>query len=106
MDKYQLIPDLNELLAEAPADSIVSRSVRKQPGLSVSLFAFAPGQELSEHTASRPAILHFVAGEATLTLGEDKHEVGPGAWVQMPAGLTHAIYARTAVTMLLYLSGA
>ena len=34
-------------------------------------FGFAPGQELSEDTSAKPAILHFLKGEAQLTLGEE-----------------------------------
>jgi quercetin dioxygenase-like cupin family protein len=67
------------------------------------LFGFAPGQELSEHTAAAPAILHFVRGEARLTLGGDVTEARAGAWVHMPAQLPHSVFARTPVVMLLLL---
>ena len=67
------------------------------------LFAFAPGQELSEHTAARPAILHFLSGEADLVLGGERLEARPGTWVHMPAHLPHSIMARTQVAMLLLL---
>jgi len=30
----------------------------------VVVFGFAQGEELSEHTASMPAVLHFLQGEA------------------------------------------
>ena len=67
------------------------------------LFGFAQGEELSEHTASMPAVLHFLQGEATVTLGDDRHEATAGAWAHMPAGLKHSIQARTPVVMLLFL---
>ncbi len=67
------------------------------------LFSFATGQELSEHTASQPAILHFIEGEADLKLGEDELTAAPGTWVRMPARLPHSVRARTPVTMLLLL---
>jgi quercetin dioxygenase-like cupin family protein len=69
----------------------------------VVLFGFAQGEELSEHTASMPAILHFLKGEAQLTLGSDQQQATPGTWVHMPAGLRHSIHARTPVVMLLLL---
>jgi quercetin dioxygenase-like cupin family protein len=50
-----------------------------------------------------PAVLHFLQGEATVTLGDDRHEAKPGTWVYMPTGLRHSIQARTPVMMLLQL---
>ncbi len=50
-----------------------------------------------------PAVLHFLQGEATMTLGEDRHEARPGTWAHMPAGHKHGIQARTPVVMLLLL---
>jgi len=67
------------------------------------IFGFGQGEELSEHTASMPAILQFIQGEATVALGDDKHEAKPGTWVQMATGLRHSIQAKTPVVMLLLL---
>jgi len=103
MKEYVLFANMRDLTPEAPVDSIISRSLYKSAAVNVTLFAFAAGQELSDHTAPRPAVLHFLEGEARLTLGEDVHDVAAGAWVLMPANLTHAVAAKTEVTMLLYL---
>ena len=66
-------------------------------------FGFAEGEELSEHTASMPAIVHFLEGEATLTLGEDTVAAQHGTWIHMPANLKHSVLAKTPVVMLLLL---
>ena len=50
-----------------------------------------------------PAVLHFLQGEAALTLGGDKQEATVGTWVHMPAGLKHSIQATTPVVILLLL---
>jgi quercetin dioxygenase-like cupin family protein len=71
--------------------------------LKVVLFGFAQGEELSERTASMPAVLHFIQGEAKLTLGDDTLDARPGTWVHMPKGLRHSIQAKTPVVMLLLL---
>jgi quercetin dioxygenase-like cupin family protein len=92
---------LQEKLPEIPADSIVSRTLHTDAQVKVVLFGFAAGQELSEHTASMPAIIHILQGEGTLTLGGDVRPAGPGTWVHMPAGLPHALVAKTPVVMLL-----
>jgi quercetin dioxygenase-like cupin family protein len=100
---YTYYADLNMQLPEIPADSIVSRTLHNDERIKVTLFGFAPGQELSEHTASQPAILHFIKGKVHLTLGEDEMEAGPGTWVHMPANMRHALVAQTPVTLVLIL---
>lgn len=89
--------------ASVPAEGILSRTLYQDDQVKVVLFGFSPGQELSEHTASTAAIVHFVAGEATVTLGSDAHEVGPNAWMHMQPNLAHSVRAKTPVVMLLYL---
>ncbi len=84
-----------------PKDGILSRTIHDDDKVKVVLFGFAKGEELSEHTASMPAILHMLHGEARLTLGEDPIEGRPGTWVHMPANLPHSVYAETQVVMLL-----
>jgi quercetin dioxygenase-like cupin family protein len=101
---YGIVENLAALLSDIPPESIVSRKVYSDDLLKVTLFGFAAGEELTEHTAASPATLHFLSGEATLTLSNDTFEVQPGTWVQMPARLPHSIVAKTAVTMLLTLT--
>jgi quercetin dioxygenase-like cupin family protein len=100
---YHYISSLAEQLPEIHTDSIVSRTVLNEDHLKAVLFGFAAGQELSEHTASMPAVMHILSGECRLTLGEDQKTGGPGTWVHMPANLPHSLYAETPVMMLLLL---
>ncbi len=100
--KYTHFQNL-ETLQEVPEKGILSRTIFDDEHVKIVLFAFAEGEELSEHTASMPAIMHFLRGEAHVTLGEDKHQMSTGAWVQMPPGLKHSIQAKTPVVMLLSL---
>ena len=88
---------------QPPDKGILSRTLYNDDRLKVVLFGFAQGEELSEHTASMPAALHFIHGEATLTLGDDTLEARPGTWVHMAKGLRHSIQAQTPVVMLLLL---
>jgi quercetin dioxygenase-like cupin family protein len=100
---YTFIQNLQSGPDQVPADSILSRTVYADNIVKVTAFTFAPGQELSEHTASRPAILHFLDGEATLTLGKDKKRATAGTWIYMTANLVHSIRAETPLSMLLLL---
>lgn len=67
------------------------------------MFGFGQGQELSEHTASKPAMLFFVKGEAVVGLGGDLMDAGAGTWIHMPPCLKHSIKAKTPAVMLLVL---
>jgi len=86
-----------------PADGITSRTIFQDDRLKAVLFGFGAGQELSEHTATKPAIMHFLSGEAEVTLGPQKVAATCGSWIHMPAGMVHAISAKTPTTMLLLL---
>lgn len=92
-----------DLIAEVaiPANGIVSITLQEEPRSKVVLFGFAAGQELSDHTASVPAVVHILSGEATVKLGDDVYDLGPHGWVYMPAHLVHAVRAKTDVVMLL-----
>jgi quercetin dioxygenase-like cupin family protein len=100
---YTCLTNLLEQIPDIPPNSIVSRTFYQDEGMKAILFGFAAGQELSEHTASQPAILHILQGKANLTLGDDSMEAQAGTWVHMPPRLAHSLYAKTPVQMLLLL---
>lgn len=100
---YTFFENLVSQVPSIPADSILSRTIYQDDHLKAVLFGFAAGQELSEHTASQPALLYFVQGEARLTLGGDERHVKPGAWVHMAPQLAHSVHAETPLVMLLVL---
>jgi quercetin dioxygenase-like cupin family protein len=101
-DNYTYIDDLAAQI-EVPKDGILSRILYKDEQVNVTLFGFDTGQELSEHTAGSPAIIHILQGEARLTIAGAEHESGPGAWIHLPARTPHSLVAKTPVVMLLLL---
>jgi len=96
---------LSEVMTEVsiPEKGILSRTIQNDQWSKIVLFAFAPGEELSEHTSSMPAVLYFLQGEAELTLGADRLKARPASLAHMPPKLPHAIRAKTALVMLLVL---
>ena len=100
MPSYAVLPDLLKQM-EIPRDGTLSRTLHRDDRIKVVLFGFAGGQELSQHTASVPAIIEILQGDARVTLDGDEQELSAGAWVFMEANVPHAIYARTDVIMLL-----
>jgi len=98
---YRYFENLSSELPEIPPDSIVSRTLYEDDQHKAILFGFAPGQELSEHTASMTALLYFIQGEAKLTLGGDEKKASAGTWVRMEPRLSHSVLAETQLAMLL-----
>lgn len=101
MDSFTYLEDLLAESTSLPSDSILSKSLLQNKDLRVILFHFAPGQELSEHTSSKPAVLHFLSGKATVTLGTETKQAAVNTMVYMQPHLPHSIVAETEVKMLL-----
>ncbi len=100
-DAFTFIQDLGTEIKDISPESILSRSLLKSDKLQATLFGIAPGQELTEHTSSHPAIMHFLDGEAEITLGSEHKTVQAGSWAFMQPNLPHSLKAITPVTMLL-----
>jgi len=86
---------------ENVAHGIVSRAVLTTPGLRVTLFHFAPGQELSEHTSKARALIQALAGTCVFTVGTTVHTLKPGDLLHLPPGAPHAMTAPEGCSMLL-----
>ena len=99
---FHVEPDVARFV-EVPAAGTLSRTLYQDEHVKVVVFGFAEGEELSEHTASRPAVIQVVRGEFELTLDGQAVTAREGGWVHMAAGLRHAVRARTPAVMLLTL---
>ncbi|MGL4651622.1 MAG: cupin domain-containing protein, partial [Caldilineaceae bacterium] len=93
------------LVGDIASDTIVSRTIFNQPTVRMIVFGFAPGQELSEHTSSKTAILHFLRGTARLTLGGKPQSATSGTLVHMAPNLPHSVFAESETVMLLTMIG-
>jgi quercetin dioxygenase-like cupin family protein len=110
-ESFHFVPDLTKLIAKIPQDSIVSRTVYQGEALRIILFGFAAGQELSEHTSAKEAVLEFLRGEAVVTLGSasaggETVAARPGTLIRMAPGLPHTVRATKETLMLLTTIGA
>ena len=88
-------------LAAYQNGAVVSRTLLKRGGGTVTLFAFDEGQSLSEHTAPFDAVAHVLEGEALITIAGVPLTVPAGDMILMPANQPHAVSARTRFKMLL-----
>jgi quercetin dioxygenase-like cupin family protein len=80
---------------------IVSRAVHDQAGVRATLFAFAAGQELTEHATPARALLQILSGACEVTLAGTKAVLRAGDLLHMPPNLPHAVRATEAFSMLL-----
>ncbi len=83
------------------AGSIVSRTLIEKSVGTVTIFAFAAGQGLSEHTAPYDALILGVEGNAEIMLSGTLHQVTPGDLIFMRADEAHSVKALTEFKMLL-----
>ncbi|TAH51013.1 MAG: cupin domain-containing protein [Chloroflexota bacterium] len=88
-------------LAEYQADSIVSRTLINKPSGTVTLFAFAQGQSLSEHTAPYDALAQILDGRAEIRIAAETFQVEQGQAIILPANVPHAVNAVETFKMLL-----
>ena len=81
--------------------SIVSRTIMKNDGGSVTLFAFDKDQEISEHKVPYDATAHILDGEVEITVAGKANLLKAGDMILMPADETHALKAVKRFKMVL-----
>jgi quercetin dioxygenase-like cupin family protein len=80
---------------------IVSKTVLKKETGNISLFSFAKGEALSEHTAPFDAMIQVVDGKGEIIIGGKSYFLETGQAIIMPANITHAVKAAENFKMVL-----
>jgi len=80
---------------------IVSKTVLKKQTGNISLFSFAKGEALSEHTAPFDAMIQVVDGTGEVIIGGKSFILEAGQCIIMPANITHAVNAIEQFKMVL-----
>ena len=83
--------------------AVVSKVVHRDDDLDVTVFGFDAGEGLTEHTASRAAIVQVLSGRLRFTVEGEVLDAGPGSWISMSPGATHSRVAEEPTVMLLTL---
>ena len=81
--------------------SIVSRALVKDKSGTVTVFAFAEGEGLSEHETPYDALLSVLDGRALVVIGGTEHTLSVGQIVRLPANVPHSVQAEQRFKMLL-----
>ena len=97
---HEAVLPLAELVSAQPGQ-IVSRTLAQNTAVSLTLFAFAEGEEISTHDSAGDAMVQVLEGVGRFTVGGTDHLVRAGEVLVMPARIPHAVYAEEAFKMLL-----
>jgi quercetin dioxygenase-like cupin family protein len=88
-------------LGDYQEGSVVSRTIIDKKMGTVTFFAFAEGQGLSEHTAPFDALVYLLEGEAEVSISGKPVRLQSGEMVIMPANHPHALKAIKKFKMIL-----
>jgi quercetin dioxygenase-like cupin family protein len=90
-----------ESLVTYQEGQVVSRTLAQGRNLSLTLFAFDKGEEISSHSSGGDAMVYLLDGEAQITIGENVFSIKKGETIIMPSGIPHALLAKEQFKMLL-----
>lgn len=80
---------------------VVSKTIAQNQALSLTLFAFAAGEEISSHASDGDALVLALAGRGEITIAGKTTPLLPGEAILMPHHVPHAVYAPEPFKMLL-----
>lgn len=80
---------------------IVSKTLVQNPHVSLTLFAFDKGEEISSHSSDGDALIYVTDGTGQITIGDETYIVTSGESIVMPAGIPHAVFANEKFKMFL-----
>lgn len=83
------------------AGQIVSKTLSQNKAVSLTLFAFDKGEEISSHESEGDAMVTVLDGTAEVTIDGTKYILNAGEAIVMPAGKPHAVYAKEQFKMFL-----
>jgi len=86
---------------EYASGGILSKTVLKKETGTISLFSFAKGEALSEHTAPFDAMIQVVDGRGEVIIGGESFILEAGQSIIMPANMPHAVKAVEKFKMVL-----
>jgi len=91
---------LADLVSYQPGQ-VVSKTLAQNTAVSLTVFAFDEGEEISSHESNGDAMVIALDGEGEITIGSEKHRITAGETIVMPAKTPHAVYASQQFKMFL-----
>ena len=91
---------MKEQVAYQPGQ-VVSKTLAQNDAVSVTLFAFDKGEEISTHESGGDALVLCLDGEGRITVDRVEHILHEGESILMPARHPHAVSGQERFKMLL-----
>lgn len=86
---------------EYQSGQVVSKTLAQNSALSVTLFAFDKGEEISTHESGGDAMVTCLDGTGKITIDGVEYILHEGDTIVMPARHPHAVYGAEQFKMLL-----
>jgi quercetin dioxygenase-like cupin family protein len=83
---------------------VISKTLIDKKTETVTIFAFAEGQGLSEHIVPFDAAVSILEGEAEITISGKSFHLKAGEMIMMPANKPHALKAIKKFKMMLVMT--
>ena len=99
LDKSTVL-HLKEQIAYQPGQ-VVSRTLAQNEALSVTLFSFDKGEEISTHESGGDAFVTCLDGVGRITIDGVNYELREGDSIVMPARHPHAVFGQEQFKLLL-----
>ena len=80
---------------------VVSKTLAQNDAVSITLFSFDKGEEISTHQSGGDAFVTCLDGVGKITIDGTDYLLGQGESIVMPAGHPHAVYGQEKFKMLL-----
>lgn len=99
IDKATVLPLKNEVCYQP--GQVVSKTLAQNSAVSVTLFAFDKGEEISTHESGGDAFVTCLDGVGKITIDGAAYTLQEGECIVMPARHPHAVYGQEQFKMLL-----
>lgn len=80
---------------------VVSKTLAQNNAVSLTLFSFEKGEEISTHVSGGDAMVQVLEGTGRFTVDGVPHILHEGESIVMPAGFPHAVFGEERFKMLL-----
>ncbi len=99
IEKAKVLP-LKEEIVYQPGQ-VVSKTLAQNGAVSITLFSFDEGEEISTHESGGDAFVTCLDGVGRITIDGVQYILREGESIVMPAGHPHAVYGEEQFKMLL-----
>ena len=99
ISKAEVITLKNQV--EYQTGQVVSRTLAQNEHVSVTLFSFDKGEEISTHESGGDAFVTCLDGVGKITIDGVEYQLHEGESIVMPARHPHAVYGQEQFKMLL-----